>query len=182
RGGAFGVVVADMRMPGMNGVEFLKQVKTRYPDTVRLMLTGDLDQATAIEALTHGSIFRFMTKPCRPKTLFATLDASVRQYHLITAERELLEETLGGCIRLLTDVMSMTDARLHTRCSTLREMTHNVTRAMRLRNAWEIDAAAMLARIGSIAIPPAVLVRARIGRTLTGAEKDMLDRIPDIGH
>src|SRR5713226_129196 len=54
----FAVVVADMRMPEMNGVEFLVKVKTAAPETVRMMLTGNADQTTAIEAINEGSIFR----------------------------------------------------------------------------------------------------------------------------
>src|ERR1700722_15579286 len=60
----FAVVGADMRMPEMSGVEFLAIVKQRAPDVVRMMLTGNADQATAIEAINHGNIFRFLNKPC----------------------------------------------------------------------------------------------------------------------
>jgi len=52
----FSVVVSDMRMPEMNGIEFLTKVKEMAPDVVRLMLTGNADQATAIDAINQGSI------------------------------------------------------------------------------------------------------------------------------
>jgi DNA-binding NtrC family response regulator len=51
--GSFAVVVSDMQMPGMNGVEFLAKAKCRAPDTVRMMLTGNADQQTAIDAVTR---------------------------------------------------------------------------------------------------------------------------------
>ena len=178
----FGVVVSDMRMPGMNGIEFLRNVKERAPDTVRVMLTGHSDLATAIEAVNEGSIFRFVTKPCPADQLRATLDAAIRQFRLITAERQLLENTLGGCIRVLTEILSMTDLRSFARCASLQETAREVSRALRVAEAWEIEAAAMLAPIGSVAIPPGVIVRARAAKTLTGPEKDMLARVPDIGH
>ena len=60
----YAVVVADMRMPEMNGVEFLKEVKTAAPEAVRIMLTGNADQGTAIEAINQGRIFSFLHKPC----------------------------------------------------------------------------------------------------------------------
>jgi len=50
--GPFGVIVADMQMPGMNGIQLLDEVQKRHPETVRLMLTGNADQTTAIEAVT----------------------------------------------------------------------------------------------------------------------------------
>ena len=65
--GPYAVIVADMRMPGMDGVELLAKVREIAPDTVRMMLTGNADQQTALEAVNQGHIFRFMTKPCRRK-------------------------------------------------------------------------------------------------------------------
>lgn len=64
RDGPFAVIVSDMRMPGMDGVELLSQVKQLAPDSTRIMLTGNADQATAMDAVNHGAIFRFLTKPC----------------------------------------------------------------------------------------------------------------------
>jgi CheY-like chemotaxis protein len=63
------VVVSDMRMPEMDGAAFLSQVKERSPDTVRLLLTGQADLESAIAAVNHGQVFRFLTKPCNPPTL-----------------------------------------------------------------------------------------------------------------
>ena len=61
--GPFSVVISDMRMPGMNGAEFLSQVKQRAPDTIRMLLTGYTDLKAAIDAVNEGNIFRFLTKP-----------------------------------------------------------------------------------------------------------------------
>ena len=71
--GPFAVVVSDMRMPGMNGIEFLLQVQHTSPDTIRVMLTGDSDLQTAIDAVNQGKIFRFLSKPCDKETLVKTL-------------------------------------------------------------------------------------------------------------
>lgn len=85
--GPFAVIISDMRMPNMNGVELLALVKELHPDTVRLMLTGNADQETAMEAVNSGQIFRFLTKPCPPATLITALALALSQYRLITAER-----------------------------------------------------------------------------------------------
>ena len=58
--GEFAVVMTDMRMPGMNGVQFIQQARTVAPDSVYLMLTGNQDQATAIKAVNDGQVFRFL--------------------------------------------------------------------------------------------------------------------------
>lgn len=59
----FAVIVSDMQMPGMNGAEFLYAAKKISPDSVRMMLTGNADQQTAINAINKGDIFRFINKP-----------------------------------------------------------------------------------------------------------------------
>lgn len=106
--GPFAVVVSDMRMPVMDGVQLLTTIKNLYPDTVRMMLTGNADQETAIEAVNKGQIFRFLNKPCSPPTLINSLALAQRQYRLLTAERELLDKTLKGSVKLLSELLSFT--------------------------------------------------------------------------
>ena len=65
--GPFSLVVADMQMPGMSGLELLDKAQTVSPDTIRIMLTGNTDQKTAADAVNQGQVFRFLTKPCSPR-------------------------------------------------------------------------------------------------------------------
>lgn len=53
------VVISDMRMPGMDGAAFLTQVKEQWPDSTRLLLTGEAGRDAAIAAVNEGQIFRF---------------------------------------------------------------------------------------------------------------------------
>ncbi len=103
----FAVVVSDMRMPGMDGAAFLAQVRARYPDTVRLLLTGQADTQSAISAINEGQIYRFLTKPCPPDMLLSALDSAVELHRLVTAEKELLEKTLRGTVQTLTSTLSL---------------------------------------------------------------------------
>jgi len=107
--GPFAVLVSDFKMPGMNGVQFLTHSGKCYPETVRIMLTGQADLHAAMAAVNEGQVFRFLTKPCPAKVLARTLEAALDQYRLITAERELLRRTLMGSITLLTEVLSAVD-------------------------------------------------------------------------
>ena len=100
--GPFAVIVSDMRMPGMNGIQLLAKVREIVPDTVRMMLSGHGDLNSAIEAVNEGNVFRFLTKPCSQATLLKALDAGLAQYRLVTAERELLSETLSGSLKVLS--------------------------------------------------------------------------------
>ena len=79
-GGPYAVIVSDMRMPEMNGVELLTAVKQKAPETVRMMLTGNSDQQTAIDAINKGDIFRFLNKPCSKEEFAAALSAGLTLY------------------------------------------------------------------------------------------------------
>src|SRR5882724_4271523 len=107
--GPYAIVVADMQMPSMNGIQLLARVEQKAPDTVRIMLTGNADQKTAMDAVNEGHVFRFLTKPCSPEELALVLKMGLEQYRLITAERELLGKTLSGSIKMLTDILSILD-------------------------------------------------------------------------
>jgi response regulator RpfG family c-di-GMP phosphodiesterase len=67
------VVVTDQRMPEMSGVDLLSAVRERYPDVVRMMLTGYMEMTIAVDAINRGEIFRLITKPWNDEELKATL-------------------------------------------------------------------------------------------------------------
>src|SRR5438132_13303250 len=106
-----------MRMPGMTGVELLIRVRQTTPDTVRMILTRNADLQTAIDAINNGPIFRFLTKPCAPELLARTVAAGIEQYRLVTAEKELLEQTLRGPVTVLTEVLELANPKAFDRAA-----------------------------------------------------------------
>ena len=180
--GPYAVVVSDMRMPGMDGVQFLSRAREIAPDTVRMMLTGNADLNTAIDALREGSIFRFLTKPCPPEILAKTLQAGIEQYHLIKAERDLLENTLSGSVKVLTEILSMVDPGSFGRAAMLREFLRPLTQTLNVPNSWEMEVAVMLSHIGNVTIPSQLTAKVRAGQHLTPEEEEMLARVPAIGR
>ena len=72
--GPYAVIMSDLRMPVMDGIQFLSRVREISPDSVRMMLTGDADLENAIRAVNKGNIFRFLTKPCTPDVLAEVID------------------------------------------------------------------------------------------------------------
>ncbi|MGA2248119.1 MAG: HD domain-containing phosphohydrolase [Verrucomicrobiota bacterium] len=179
--GPFAVIVADMQMPGMNGVQLLTETQQRYPETVRLMLTGNADQRTAAEAVNTSHIFKFLTKPCPLEMLTLTLHAGLRQYRLITAERELLEKTLKGSVKVLADVLSVVDPLSFGRGEVLCGYMRSFVNALGMENPWEFEMAAMLSQIGMVTIPPAIIEKSRAGQKLTPTEREVLERVPKTG-
>lgn len=84
------MVISDHLMPNMTGLEFLKIVRERHPDMVRLMLTGHADMQTAIDAINEGAIYRFLTKPWDDTELKVTLYLAFEQLELERENRRLL--------------------------------------------------------------------------------------------
>jgi YesN/AraC family two-component response regulator len=97
--GPYAVVISDMRMPEMDGVEFLSQVRQKAPDSVRMLLTGHADFSAAIEAVNRGNIFRYLTKPCEKEALIEAIQSGVAQYNASTAQRELAQRAQTGASR-----------------------------------------------------------------------------------
>lgn len=79
---SFAVVVSDMRMPQMDGAQFLAKVMAKFPHATRIMLTGNSDLAAAQRAVNEGNIFRFLTKPCEKAELVQALDAALTKHRL----------------------------------------------------------------------------------------------------
>lgn len=84
------LVMSDHLMPNMTGLEFLKSVRTRHPDGMRIMLTGHADMQTAIDAINQGEIYRFLTKPWDDAELKITLHLAFEQLDLERENRRLL--------------------------------------------------------------------------------------------
>jgi DNA-binding NtrC family response regulator len=127
----YAVVLTDMNMPGMNGIELLERIATLSPATVRLMLTGSADQQTAtVDAVDRGRAFSFLNKPCPSETLVSALENGLKHFQLLRLEREQLEGTLAGSVKMLTDALG--------RGQRLRESMNTFARHLGVGPAWEL--------------------------------------------
>jgi two-component system NtrC family sensor kinase len=90
--GPFQVVISDYRMPVMNGVEFLKAVYERWPETVRIVLSGYADAGAIVAAINEGHIYRFIPKPWNDDELRVTIQNCLERYFLQKNNHELLDQ------------------------------------------------------------------------------------------
>lgn len=172
------VIVSDMRMPGMDGAAFLSEARQRLPDAPRLLLTGYADIDAAIVAVNDGHIFRFLLKPCPPATLLSALASAVEQHRLVTAERVLLEQTLKGALKALSDVLALASPAAFGHATRIKQLAAELAQRLMPAQRWAVEVAAMLAPLGSIALPVDVAEKLAAGRLLTGEEQCMVERIP----
>ncbi len=179
--GPFAVIVSDYKMPGMDGVEFLTRARAASPKSVRMLLTGYADINTAIEAVNKSNIFRLIIKPCPNEELSAILSDGIEWHRLMMAEKELLEKTLSGSIKVLTDVLTLASPRSFSHASRTRRVAKLIAKEMGIENTWMVEIAAMLSQIGCVTIPDAIIEKVFSGKPLFNTERDMYVTYPKVG-
>lgn len=179
--GPYAVVVSDFKMPGMNGIELLAQVKTKAPDTVRMMLTGYADLDSTIQAINQGNIFRFLTKPCDSETLMRALVDGIRQYRLIRAEKDLLDQTLRGSVKVLCDLLALLKPGALGRANRIARYVNDLAMYFGVDHNWELETAALLSQIGCITLPDGIIRKVSRGVPLELQERRVFLQHPQTG-
>jgi response regulator RpfG family c-di-GMP phosphodiesterase len=178
--GPFALVVSDMRMPVMNGAQFLAKVREQWPDTVRMILSGQADLQATIAAVNDGHIYRFLSKPCPSELLLAAVEDGLNQYRLITAEKTLLEQTLNGSVQMLIEILGMVRPAASSRASRLRRYVMDLAISLELPERWQWGLAALVSQIGCVALPKEILSKVEAGQALTEEEKRLYESHPEV--
>ncbi len=177
----YAVIVSDMTMPEMDGAQLLARVRELAPDTVRVMLTGNADQGTASRAINEAGVFRFVTKPCSALDLACVIEAGIQAFHNARSERQLLQQTLGGAVQLMTEALAVLDPQEFGRAARARETAGAIARRLRVERAWEVELAALLLRLGRVTLPPELRERVAKAEPLSETELDAVRRSHEVG-
>jgi response regulator RpfG family c-di-GMP phosphodiesterase len=176
------VVVSDMRMPQMDGATFLSRVRALRPDVVRILLTGQTDTQAAIQAVNEGQIYRFLTKPCPTDVLTDEITNAAELNRLVTAEKELLSNTVRRTVEALTSTLSLAQPAAFGRAQRVTRTVTELADSLQVEEPWELEVTAMLAHLGAVTLPPNVLAKLDAGRPLSPEEADMVRQVPGISH
>lgn len=183
KSGPYAVIVCDMRMPGMDGIEVLEEFRRHSPDTVRIMLTGNADQQTAVDAVNRGQIFRFVNKPTAPEDLAPVITAALDQHKLLQIEHDVLENTLAGSVKVLAEILGMVAPDALGRGQRLRDSARKFALFLGLKRTWEIELGALLSPIGYASLPPELIRKLFVDSgDCTIAETGIVRRVPRIGY
>lgn len=176
------VVVSDMRMPKMDGADFLHEMLLRRPDATRIILTGYADREDAIRAVNQGQVFRFLSKPCDAEQLRSAIEAGVIQHRLVNAERAVLRETLLGCIHAMMDVLALVNPVAFGRAGHIKRRAMELAARLGITGFWQLEAAALLSQLGYAALPAALVEKIYRVEKLTPPEQAQVDAVPDLAN
>jgi response regulator RpfG family c-di-GMP phosphodiesterase len=209
RGLDVGVLMSDRMMPGLDGVEFLSQVRDQYPDVVRVLLTGQGTLKSAIDSINHSQIFSYMTKPWSPDELKRTISSAFEHFNLIIENRRLqtltheqnrtlarmnadlerrveertrqLQESIKEGVIMLATAAEARDDGTGGHILRIRELTRKICIGLKLppRQTEEISFFSMMHDVGKIHIPDRILLKPG---PLTDQEFDMMKKHTLIGE
>lgn len=86
------LIISDHRMPGMTGVELLREVRDRWPDTLRIILSGYSEVSTIIAAINEGEIYKFISKPWNDEEIKLHVRRALEQHELEAENRRMARE------------------------------------------------------------------------------------------
>ena len=172
------LVLLDVIMPDLSGYQVLKELKADddLRDIPVIMLSAMDDIDSVVECILLGAD-DYLSKPFSPVLLKARIGTSLEKRRLALAERELLDKTLNGSVRMLTEVLSLVDPESFGRSQVLLEYMQMVTQSLDLGAPWELEVAAMLSQVGYVTIPPTVVKKIRFGQSLSSMEEHMVSRV-----
>jgi CheY-like chemotaxis protein len=180
-GPEYAVVVADMRMPGMTGVEFLNRVRERSPESRRIMLSGDAEQSTVVDAVNLGQVSAFLSKPCPSQRLLEAVQAAAADWERQLQARDAQRRSLQGAILALQDLLHAADAGLWLRGRRLRGLLERMLKARGLDLTWQMEAAALLAPMGMLYLSTELRAKMEAGWALEDEEELSLEACLDRG-
>ena len=189
------VILLDVMMPGLDGFEVCRRLKAdpaTAPIPVLLVtaLKERSDRLTGIEAGAND----FISKPVDTQDVIFRVRNAIYTMHLFhevqenykrvqkleLEERELLEKTLHGTVKVLTEILSMVNPSAFSRASRIKRYIQHMATQLELPDVWEFELAAMLSQIGCVTLPPKVLEKVYAGVVLTPDEQKMFSEHPEI--
>jgi putative nucleotidyltransferase with HDIG domain len=170
------VVVSDNLMPGMRGVELLSRVRELSPDTVRVLLTGDADLPTAIEAVHRGEVFRFHVKPWVDEEIVRTVEEGMGRYQVVRSLRHGDEAAL----RSTGQMIELRDPYTQGHCDRVAAFALKIAEGLGLPEETRraIRHGSWLHDCGKIGVPEAIL---NFPGKLSAAEFDVVKKHPGWG-
>jgi CheY-like chemotaxis protein len=178
----FACIVSDFKMNQLNGVEFLSIAKDIAPNTPRILLTGFADLKNSMDAINRANIYRLLTKPIPIDNLAKIINEALESYRLIELEKEMMDKTLKSTIKMLIDVLSISQPLAIQHSKSMLKVISRTAAKINIKKIWEAEISAMLSNLGAIAIPKNIIDKKLRGEVLDSVSDGMIKSIPETGY
>jgi response regulator RpfG family c-di-GMP phosphodiesterase len=172
--GPYQVLLVDMSMPIMNGIEFLKEAKKLTPESVSLMLTGDCEQSTAVKAINEGKVFQFLNKPCPVKEIKDAIDNAIDEYNVALMSGTQPTQVLSGAVKMVRDLASGVQSRSSREMEQLLDAIQEICAVIPAANYDEVCEAAALVDLYLSYLPGKLRSAVRKRVPTSHAEKEVI--------
>jgi putative nucleotidyltransferase with HDIG domain len=178
----YDVIICDMRMPQMTGVEVLEQACKRSPLTMRLLLTGAADHQDTIEAINRGQVYRYLGKPWNDAELLAVIRSAIEMAEINRAKEMRLRASYVTSIKAYSGLMALRRPDLLAHSRRVANLSRRVARKMGLdeEQVQEIYIAGLLHDVGKIGLLDRILDTKFIELPLSDAK--LYKRHPEMGQ
>jgi CheY-like chemotaxis protein len=149
----FAVVLTDMRMPALDGLQFIEKARAITPNSIYMMFTGDQDLRTLIRAVNGNHIYRYLTKPCSTEAIAVAFEAALAKHQEAEAEDQLLKATFSGAVDVMSDLMGTTHPILSSVSERVKYVLPFASEQLGWQKDWELEIAARLCLAGFSVIP-----------------------------
>ena len=179
KGEEFSVVFFDYVMPGMNGADFLEEMRLYNQSTVPILLTGATNFDYAAEFVGKGKVFRLLSKPCPPEKLVESIEDALFHLAQIEDENHSLGATMNAVVRSFTAVLAAALPLYFGRSQRVMRMASEIGKYLRLRSVWRSDPACVFSHLGFATLPPDVQLRAYRNEGVKPHEMELISSFED---
>lgn len=175
-GPQYAVILSDKRMPEMDGIEFLRRASLRFPMSSRIMLTGDADQSTAVDAINQGNIHCFLQKPCPSLKLQEAVEKAIQRYRDQKSAQGEAMVAQQASLHMLMSAMGWMRPEASQQGERVWQTVKRLHRHLGEKLPFDVEVAAKLCGLGLLTAPAEAWRKKQTGRKLNGQEEDNLAR------
>jgi response regulator RpfG family c-di-GMP phosphodiesterase len=177
------LILLDIMMPGMDGYQVIQNLKKDpYSHDIPVIFVTALGEEESEQRGFELGCQDYITKPLSAPLVRARVKTHLEQYRLRKAEQELLEKTLKGSLAMVVEMLSLLDPVSFEVARRMGELSERLAKKLGMDSPWILGLAAVLSQIGAVTIPEVVMVKVKRGAFLNTAEREMFNRIPEIGY
>jgi putative two-component system response regulator len=164
-GSEISLIISDQRMPMMKGTELFSQIIEKYPDIIKMLLTGHSDMETLVESINKCDLFQYILKPFDPDDLKVIVRNGLEIYDLTNSKKALLKDLKELFYTTIKSISSALDAKdTYTHGHSMRVTLYSLILANQMENQTEdfleeIETAGLLHDIGKIGVPENILCK-----------------------